>query len=279
FLYFGVLGIIRIEWLQCVKHPDWDQHVIKYGDADLVATEEQEFYPSLNRVVSLIDYDLPIKHPLEHTWTLWHWENDRHKSWSDMLSDVTSFNTVEDFFSVYYFIKPPSDLKIYNDYMVFKQGVRPMWEDDVNKEGGRWMMLLDKVSKTFMDKIWHDLVGNLIIMYDSFLSSQSLIFQLLCIIGECFDYSQQICGVVINVRHKANKLCGYWPVLIVFFITIIHFCYTALWTKDSRNVQAILSIGNQMKQMLPLGNLEIQYQVHKDAMVQHGPNVNAIYKL
>ncbi|XP_017088410.2 eukaryotic translation initiation factor 4E1 [Drosophila bipectinata] len=227
------------EWLQCVKNPDWDQNLAKYGDEDLVATGEQELQPSLNRVVSLIDYDLSIKHPLEHTWTLWHWENDRHKSWSDMLSDVTSFNTVEDFFSVYYFIKPPSDLKIYNDYMVFKEGVRPMWEDDVNKEGGRWMMLLDKVSKTFMDKIWHDL--------------------LLCTIGECFDYSEQICGVVINVRHKANKL--------------------SLWTKDSRNVQAILSIGKQMKQMLPLGNLEIQYQVHKDAMVQHGPNVNAIYKL
>ncbi|KAH8242231.1 hypothetical protein KR026_010404, partial [Drosophila bipectinata] len=238
---------------------DWDQNVAKYGDEDIMATGEQELQPSLNRVVSLIDYDLSIKHPLEHTWTLWHWENDRHKSWSDMLSDVTSFNTVEDFFSVYYFIKPPSDLKIYNDYMVFKEGVRPMWEDDVNKEGGRWMMLLDKVSKTFMDKIWHDL--------------------LLCTIGECFDYSEQICGVVINVRHKANKLCGYWSDLIFFFITIFHFYYPALWTKDSRNVQAILSIGNQMKQMLPLGNLEIQYQVHKDAMVQHGPNVNAIYKL
>jgi len=57
-----------------------------------------EFQPSLNRVLSSIDYDLCFKHPLEHSWTLWHWENDRTKSWSDMLSDVTSFNTVEDFF-------------------------------------------------------------------------------------------------------------------------------------------------------------------------------------
>lgn len=57
-----------------------------------------ELQPSLNRVLSSIDYDLCFKHPLEHTWTLWHWENDRTKSWTDMLSDVTSFNTVEDFF-------------------------------------------------------------------------------------------------------------------------------------------------------------------------------------
>ncbi|EDV39043.1 uncharacterized protein Dana_GF25106 [Drosophila ananassae] len=227
------------EWLPYGEHADWEQNLTMYGDVDLMPAKEQELHPSLNRVMSLIDYDLAMKHPLEHTWTLWHWENDRTKSWSDMLSDVTSFNTVEDFFSVYYFIKPPSDLKVYNDYMVFKQGVRPMWEDDFNKEGGRWIMLLDKVSKTFIDKMWHDL--------------------LLCTIGECFEYSEQICGVVINVRNKANKL--------------------SLWTKDSRNVQAVLAIGNQMKQMLQLGELEIQYQVHKDAMVQHGPNVNAIYKL
>lgn len=73
------------------------------GNGNMVADEQfaaaaAELQPSLNRVLSSIDYDLCFKHPLEHTWTLWHWENDRTKSWSDMLSDVTSFNTVEDFF-------------------------------------------------------------------------------------------------------------------------------------------------------------------------------------
>lgn len=120
----GSVQITVIEWLPYVEHADWEQNLTMYGDVDLMAAKEQELHPSLNRVMSLIDYDLAMKHPLEHTWTLWHWENDRTKSWSDMLSDVTSFNTVEDFFSVYYFIKPPSDLKVYNDYMVFKQGVR-----------------------------------------------------------------------------------------------------------------------------------------------------------
>ncbi|XP_017011827.2 eukaryotic translation initiation factor 4E1 [Drosophila takahashii] len=227
------------EWVPYGEAGDWEQGLSVYDGVELMSGDEQELQPSLNRVMSLIDYDLAMKHPLEHTWTLWHWENDRTKSWTEMLSDVTSFNTVEDFFSVYYFVKPPSDLKIFNDYMVFKEGVRPMWEDDVNKEGGRWIMLLDKASRGFIDKIWHDL--------------------LLCMIGECFQYSDEICGVVINVRNKANKL--------------------SLWTKDSRNVQAILSIGRQMKELLQLGELEIQYQVHKDAMVQHGPNVHSIYKL
>ncbi|EDW17215.2 uncharacterized protein Dmoj_GI16776 [Drosophila mojavensis] len=106
------------------------QAIYAGGNGNNVVADEQfavaaaELQPSLNRVLSSIDYDLCFKHPLEHTWTLWHWENDRTKSWSDMLSDVTSFNTVEDFFSVYYFIRPPSDLKVFTDYMVFKHGIR-----------------------------------------------------------------------------------------------------------------------------------------------------------
>lgn len=80
------------------------QAIYAGGNGNNVVADEQfaaaaaELQPSLNRVLSSIDYDLCFKHPLEHTWTLWHWENDRSKSWSDMLSDVTSFNTVEDFF-------------------------------------------------------------------------------------------------------------------------------------------------------------------------------------
>ncbi|XP_020807689.1 eukaryotic translation initiation factor 4E [Drosophila serrata] len=226
------------EWLYGESNT-WEQNLAAYTGEGIIPDEEPQLGSSLNTQLSLIDYELGMKHLLQHTWTVWHWENDRTKSWSDMLSDVTSFNTVEDFFSVYYFIKPPSDLKIFNDYMVFKQGIRPMWEDDFNKEGGRWIMLLDKASKAFSDKLWHDL--------------------LLCIIGECFEYSDQICGVVINVRNKANKL--------------------SLWTKNARNSVAVMAIGNQLKQFLHLGEMEIQYQGHKDAMVQHGPNVSALYRL
>ncbi|BFF98917.1 eukaryotic translation initiation factor 4E1 [Drosophila madeirensis] len=212
-------------------------------------TEEQEHQLELEQelqlkhkfsvVRNLLDEDLLLKHPLEHIWTVWHWENDRTKAWSDMLNEVTSFNTVEDFFSVYYFIKPPSDLRVFNDYMVFKQGVRPMWEDDVNKNGGRWIIMLDKSMKAISDKLWHDLI-------------------LLCI-GECFLHSEEISGIVINVRNKANKL--------------------SLWTKNANNAAAVMSLGMQLKSMLGLNTVEIQYQLHKDAMVQHGPNVNAIYKL
>jgi len=34
-------------------------------------------------------------------------------------------------------------------------------------------------------------------------------FQLLCLIGEAFDHSDQICGAVINIRGKSNKICKF----------------------------------------------------------------------
>ncbi|XP_001983586.2 eukaryotic translation initiation factor 4E1 [Drosophila grimshawi] len=200
---------------------------------------DEELQPSLNSVLSSIDYELCEKHPLEHTWTLWHWQSDRKKCWEEMLSNVTSFNTVEDFFSVHYFIKPPSDLKAFNDYMVFKHDIRPMWEDVKNRKGGRWIFFLNRESKELVDNMWHDL--------------------LLCTLGESFEYPFQICGVVVNVRNKAAKI--------------------SLWTKDSLNQHAILAIGRKIKEVLQLCEGQLQYQVHSDAMIHTGPNCNALYKL
>lgn len=44
--------------------------------------------------------DIPqevIKHPLQTSWTLWFYENDRNKSWEDNQVEIYTFNTVEDF--------------------------------------------------------------------------------------------------------------------------------------------------------------------------------------
>lgn len=41
--------------------------------------------------------ELQIKHPLQNTWTLWYYENDRNKTWENNQREITSFDTVEDF--------------------------------------------------------------------------------------------------------------------------------------------------------------------------------------
>ncbi|XP_037934318.1 eukaryotic translation initiation factor 4E1-like isoform X2 [Teleopsis dalmanni] len=180
-----------------------------------------------------------FKHPLQNAWTLWYLESDRTKSWEDMQNEITSFETVEDFWSLYNHIKPPSEIKSGCDYSLFKKGVRPMWEDVANKQGGRWVINVMKNSKSDLDNLWLDV--------------------LLCLIGEAFDNTDQICGAVVNVRTKGNKI--------------------SIWTADGTKKDAVLEIGTKLKDALRLGNLSLQYQLHKDTMAKHSSNVKSVYTL
>lgn len=80
-----------------------------------------------------------------------------------------------------------------------------MWEDAANKQGGRWVITLNKSSKNDLDNLWLDVVSyrQLHTLYIFLIN----IFQLLCLIGEAFDHSDQICGAVVNIRGKSNKIC------------------------------------------------------------------------
>uniref|UniRef100_T1PBP2 eIF-4F 25 kDa subunit n=1 Tax=Musca domestica TaxID=7370 RepID=T1PBP2_MUSDO len=180
-----------------------------------------------------------IKHPLQNTWTLWYLENDRSKSWEDMQNEITSFDTVEDFWSLYNHIKPPSDIKIGSDYSLFKKGIRPMWEDAANKQGGRWVITLNRSPKAELDNLWLDVI--------------------LCLIGEAFDHSDQICGAVVNIRQKAHKI--------------------SIWTANGNNEEAAIEIGHKLRDSLRLGRQNLHYQLHKDTMVKTGSNVKSIYTL
>lgn len=61
---------------------------------------------------------------------------------------------------LYHHIKLPSELRQGHDYAVFKQGIRPMWEDDANKMGGRWLVSLEKKQRNSdLDRFWLDTVS------------------------------------------------------------------------------------------------------------------------
>lgn len=62
-----------------------------------------------------------------------------------------------------------------------------MWEDEANNRGGRWTLTLNRSQREELNKLWLDTV--------------------LCLIGEAFDHSEDICGAVVNVRAKGDKIC------------------------------------------------------------------------
>ncbi|CAH1644569.1 unnamed protein product [Spodoptera littoralis] len=137
-------------------------------------------------VIESVSSDLPerMKHPLRDEWTFWLLMGDK-KNWEDNLEKLTSFNTVEDYWCLYHHMKVPSELKLGQDYMIFKKGIQPMWEDPHNKKGGRWLIMLDRMTSAHMDSIWADTV--------------------LILIGATLEHTDDICGVVVNVRDK-NKI-------------------------------------------------------------------------
>jgi translation initiation factor 4E len=62
-------------------------------------------------------------------------------------------------FSLVNFINPPSKLDNGSDYMLFKDGIQPMWEDVKNRAGGRWLLSVEKKRKEILDKYWEETVS------------------------------------------------------------------------------------------------------------------------
>ncbi|GAA5865561.1 hypothetical protein JCM3774_002051 [Rhodotorula dairenensis] len=88
-----------------------------------------------------------VTHPLYSPWTLWFdsaSKQDKAKSWEDALAKVISFQSVEHFWGLYNNIVPPSTLGAGSNYYLFKQGIKPAWEDTANAQGGKWSVQLPR---------------------------------------------------------------------------------------------------------------------------------------
>lgn len=185
--------------------------------------------------VAIAETPVPEKHPLQNKWALWYFKADKSKDWKDNLKLVISFDTVEDFWAVYNHIKPASQISSGCDYMLFKDGIEPMWEDTHNRAGGRWLVNLDKRDRRdILDQCWLE--------------------TLMCLVGEGFDNSSdEVCGAVVQIRTKGDKI--------------------AIWTGNVQKADDIMTIGRTYKDRLSLhcrGRITLLYQSHQDVISKSG---------
>ncbi len=84
---------------------------------------------------------------------------------------------------------------------------------------------------------------------------------MLCLIGEAFeDCSEDICGAVVNIRPKGDKL--------------------SVWTADSTNRDGIMKIGQKLKERLGItAKGSIVYEVHNDSIKKVGSVAKFRYNL
>ncbi|KAI1722920.1 eukaryotic initiation factor 4E domain-containing protein [Ditylenchus destructor] len=199
------------------------------------ATEEVSCLKEGSEIAN-VPSELSSRHPLQTKWALWYLKGDRTKEWEDCLKRVSIFDTVEDFWALYNHILPASSLTWGSDYYLFKDGIKPMWEDESNVNGGRWLVTVDKQKRAQkLDTYWLELM--------------------MAIVGEQFEeFGDHICGAVVNLRQKGDKV--------------------ALWTKDATQDDVNMRIGEIMKSKLALPDNELlKYEVHKDASNRTGSSV------
>ena len=89
---------------------------------------------------------------LNDTWTLWFHSNDDVNWDLDSYKKIDSFNTIEEFWNIFYFFNET----IVSNSMIFlmKNDIKPMWEDQQNINGGCWSF---KILKKDIYKCWCEL--------------------------------------------------------------------------------------------------------------------------
>lgn len=127
-------------------------------------------------------------HPLKDGWSFWYRPpiSKAHGfiEYENTLHGIATVQTAEEFWEIYSHLKRPSTLPVVSDYHLFKKDIRPIWEDEVNRKGGKWIV---RMKKGVADRYWEDLV--------------------LALIGDQFgDAGEDVCGAVLSMRNGEDIL-------------------------------------------------------------------------
>ncbi|KAF2663324.1 IF4E-domain-containing protein [Microthyrium microscopicum] len=117
--------------------------------------------------------------PLKYSWVIWYRPpTSKNSDYEKSTKAMCKFSTAQQFWRVYSHLKRPSELPTVSDYHFFKDGIRPVWEDEENKRGGKWII---RLKKGVSDRYWEDL--------------------LMALVGDQFaEASDEVSGAVLSVR-------------------------------------------------------------------------------
>jgi len=125
--------------------------------------------------------DMKNKDPaLRYTWTIWEqiMQSDaKNAAYSDATHRVASFSTVKGFWKYWNHLPQPSELldgkkfvretadsrSVVDALMVFREGIKPEWEDSTNATGGHFQFQLKpNISGGPIDEYWNNIVLGMI---------------------------------------------------------------------------------------------------------------------
>lgn len=117
------------------------------------------------------------------------------------------------------------------DYMLFKKGIRPEWEDPNNREGGKWVVTLP-IEDDMEEECGQAWITSLATMVSGIVEN---------------DEINLINGIVLSVREKHLRL--------------------SLWCSDSKDVVTLKSIGRKFKSWCGFHEkFKLKFQLHEKAI-------------
>jgi len=130
----------------------------------------------------------PGQHRLQSSYCLWYsrkttGSKQGQSSFDQNLKLIATFASCEQFWNIYSHLVRPGELSSHSDLHVFKDGIKPMWEDEANRYGGKWIV---RLRKGLSQRCWENL--------------------LMAMLGEQFMVGEEVCGAVVSVRFNEDIL-------------------------------------------------------------------------
>lgn len=126
----------------------------------------------------------PGENRLQHTYCLWFSRKGTQRAaadYSKSLHVVGRCASVQQWWSLYSHLIRPTALKPYRELSLFKQGIKPMWEDPANSKGGQWVI---RLRKNKIERAWENVC--------------------MAMLGEQFLVGDEICGIVLQTKYPVS---------------------------------------------------------------------------
>jgi len=125
----------------------------------------------------MLKKDLPLRYP----WSIWEQimqsSDGKSASYTDATHKVSTFNSVQEFWKLWNHMPQPSELleqkrmvreqpdglHVIDAIMIFRDNIRPEWEDKMNANGGHFQFQLKpNIGGGQIDELWNNLVLGMI---------------------------------------------------------------------------------------------------------------------
>ena len=109
-------------------------------------------------------------------------EKEKYES---QVKKIAEFDTIDEFWAIFQHLRKPDSCRPGIEYFMFKEPIKPMWEDENNKNGGRFSI---KLKHGYSTIIWEEMI--------------------FALIGNIFpkEIRDEINGIVITSKKEFNTL-------------------------------------------------------------------------